>query len=109
MLVALAFAPNNNVFEDSDQLCGSIQPVDADDFENHYIGCFRRNAPRKLPRMDNSVEDHIELSKLADLSFLGILKHEKSLARVFILQALGGNTPPSSETRIGTLIVTRES
>ena len=63
MLAALAFDQTNNIFEYFDQLRYSIQQVYAgdceealDNFEDCYIGHFPRNTPRKLPRMDNSVE-----------------------------------------------------
>ena len=81
ILVALAFVPENNVIQFFKQLCGNVQQVYSDDyeeilnyFENHYISRFRRNAPgrpllfslyiwdmfhqtqHELPRRNNSIE-----------------------------------------------------
>ena len=88
-------------------------------FENHYIGRFRRNAPRRpplsslniwkmfrrmqyeLPRTNNSIERchgtfqaNVSACHPKIYRFLDILKREESMARVSMLQALGGHPPP---------------
>ena len=131
MLAALAFVPENNVIQYFNQLCDSIQQVYADDcveildyFENHYIGRFRRNAPRRpplfsldiwnmfhrtqheLPRTNNSIEGwhrafqaNVSAWHPTIYRFLDILKREESMARVSILQVLGGHPPPPVSRR----------
>ena len=131
MLAALAFVPENNAIQYFNQLCDSIQQVHADDyveildyFENHYIGRFRRNAPRRpplfsldiwnifhrtqheLPGMNNSIEGwhgafqaNVSACHPTIYRFLDILKREESMARVSILQALGGHPPPPVRRR----------
>ena len=88
-------------------------------FENHYIGRFRRNAPRRpplfslniwkmfrrtqyeLPRTNNSIEGchgafqaNVSACHPTIYRFLDILKHEESMARVSMLQPLAGHPPP---------------
>ena len=131
MLAVLAFVPKNNVIQYFNQLCDRTQQVYADDceemldyFENHYIGCFRKNTPRRpplfsldiwnvfhwtqheLPRANNSIERWHRAFQANVLAchptiyrFLDILKCEESMTRVSILQTLGGHPPPPVRRR----------
>lgn len=131
MIAALAFVPPNDVADSFDELCAAIRNlynIEADNvldyFEDHYIGRFRRNAPRRpptfaielwnmfhrsdaeLPRTNNAVEGwhrcfqaNVSACHPIFWKFLEVLKKEESVVRVSIFQNLGGHQPPSQRRR----------
>ena len=69
MILALAFSPPNDVVDAFKRLTDLIrnQYADATDgvpdyFEDTYIGRFRRNAARAIPKFPNSDVEYVSLN-----------------------------------------------